>query len=79
MRHLVALALVAQLAGCTIVFPVVGGVSASSSNSKARAQGKPETSSVGANIGIGLLLGVVTDLVVLTLIFKDAYKHQPEG
>jgi hypothetical protein len=79
MRHLVALAVIAHLAGCTIVFPVVGGASAASSNSKSRAQGEPETSSVGGNIALGLLLGVVTDLVVLTLIFKDAYEHQPEG
>ena len=77
--RLVVLLLVAQLAGCTIALPVIGGVSASSSNASARAHGRPETASVGGRVVGGLLLGLVIDVLLISIWADKAFEHQPEG
>jgi len=77
--RIAVLLLVAQLAGCTLALPVIGGASASSSNASARAQHKPETASVGGRVAVGLVVGVIVDLIILSVWADKAFEHQPEG
>jgi hypothetical protein len=76
--RLCTLLLIAQLAGCTLAFPVIGGVTAASENSNARSRGKPETASGGNRVIVGLVLGVLVDALLLIVLF-DKFEHTPEG
>jgi len=76
-RAIVAMCLVVQL-GCTVVFPVLGGLSASSANRDARARGRPEPASVGNRVVGGVLIGLLVDVLVLSL-WASNLEHQPEG
>ena len=69
--RIAALLIASQLAGCTIVGGVLGGVTASSANSEARAKKQPETASVGGRIILGALMGLVIDGILINQSLKD--------
>jgi hypothetical protein len=65
------LVIVSQLAGCTIAFGALGGVTASSANKESRAKKQPETASVGARILIGAVIGLVIDGLIINASLDD--------
>jgi len=65
MTRWLALVLALQLAGCTIVFPTFGGITAASENRAAREKHQPETASPTKRILLGLFLGLLIDSLIL--------------
>lgn len=70
--RLVALLLMVQLAGCTIVGGALGRRTAITANRQHRARHEPETASPGARMVGGGLLGLLLDMAIVAVVVDGA-------